>query len=206
MASVTPENRARSTRPTRVAAAVRRVQLLEVAADIVSSGGVRALTVEAVAEKAGVHRPIVYRHFENAEQLLAAVIERELGLLGRSTKSVVDGVEGFEPRLRAAMTSWMHQFASSAMLMNAALVRAPTTDELRARRRAQNNASMSWLTAELNSAGLTATDSEIAAALLLTGLTGVVSLWRAKRITRDIATDRFVAMATSIVTGLRPGA
>ena len=193
---------AEGVRAPRVAAADRRMQLLDVAADVVSSVGVRALTLEAVAEKAGVHRPVVYRHFANIDQLLAAVVDRELGRLSRSTADAVAGVEGFERRLRSAVTTWMDHFAKSATLMDAALVRPPTSVELRAKRREQNNASMAFLTGELHAAGLTDVDAEIAAALLLNGLVGVVALWRAKRVTRPVAIDRFVAIAMGIVAAL----
>ncbi len=194
--------RAEGVRAPRVPAADRRTQLLDVAADVVSSVGVRALTLDAVAEKAGVHRPVVYRHFANVDQLLAAVVDRELGRLSRSTADAVAGVEGFERRLRSAVTAWMDHFAKSATLMDAALVRPPTSVELRAKRRQQNNASMAFLTGELHDAGLTDVDAEIAAALLLNGLIGVVALWRAKRVTRPVAIDRFVAIAMGIVAAL----
>ncbi len=193
---------AEGIRAPRVAAADRRMQLLDVAADVVSSIGVRALTLDAVAEKAGVHRPVVYRHFANVDQLLAAVVDRELGRLNRSTAEAVAGVEGFERRLRSAVTAWMDHFAKSATLMDAALVGPPTSTELRAKRREQNNASMAFLTGELRAAGLTDVDAEIAAALLLNGLLGVVALWRAKRVTRPVAIDRFVAIAMGIVAAL----
>lgn len=193
---------AEGVRAPRVAAADRRMQLLDVAADVVSSVGVRALTLDAVAEKAGVHRPVVYRHFANVDQLLAAVVDRELGRLSRSTAEAVEGVEGFERRLRSAVTAWMDHFAKSSTLMHAALVRPPTSSELRAKRRQQNNASMTFLTGELHAAGLTDVDAEIAAALLLNGLMGVVALWRAKRVTRPVAIDRFVAIAMGIVAAL----
>lgn len=178
------------------------MQLLDVAADVVSSIGVRSLTLDAVAEKAGVHRPVVYRHFANVDQLLAAVVDRELASLSRSTAEAVAGVEGFERRLRSAVTAWMDHFAKSATLMDAALVRPPTSAELRAKRRQQNNASMAFLTGELHAAGLTDVDAEIASALLLNGLLGVVALWRAKRVTRPVAIDRFVAIAMGIVAAL----
>ena len=193
---------AEGVRAPRVAAADRRMQLLDVAADVVSSIGVRSLTLDAVAEKAGVHRPVVYRHFANVDQLLAAVVDRELASLSRSTAEAVAGVEGFERRLRSAVTAWMDHFAKSSTLMHAALVRPPTSSELRAKRRQQNNASMAFLTGELHAAGLTDVDAEIAAALLLHGLMGVVALWRAKRVTRPVAIDRFVAIAMGIVAGL----
>lgn len=182
----------------------RREQLLSVAADIVSSGGVRSLTMEAVATKAGVHRPVVYRHFANAEELLKAVVDQELSTLSSATDAAVDGIEGLEPRLRAAVSAWMDQFARAASLMNTALVKLPTTGALREQRRQQNKASMTFLTRELRNGGLTPTDAEIVAAVLLHGLVGLVALWRAKRVSRTVAIDRFVAIAMGAVNALSP--
>ena len=191
----TAGERIRNDRAPRVGAGERRAQLLEVAADIVSGGGARALTMDAVAVKAGVHRPVVYRHFENAGAMLDAVVEGELRSLAQATDDAVAGLVGLETRLRAAVAAWMDSFAKAAPLLSVALVQAPSTEPLRKRRRHQNRASMAFLVDELRADGLTAADAEILAAVLLHGLVGIVSLWRAKRITRPVAIDRFVAIA-----------
>ena len=107
----TAGERIRNDRAPRVGAAERRAQLLEVAADIVSAGGARALTMDAVAVKAGVHRPVVYRHFENADAMLDAVVEDELRSLAQATDDAVAGLVGLETRLRAAVAAWMDSFA-----------------------------------------------------------------------------------------------
>jgi AcrR family transcriptional regulator len=57
----------------------RRAQLLEVTEAIVSEQGFHAVTIEAVARRAGVTRPIVYGHFGDLDHLLAALVEREEG-------------------------------------------------------------------------------------------------------------------------------
>lgn len=189
----------------RVGAAERRVQLLDVATDLVASGGVRALTMDAVAAKAGVYRPVVYRHFENAEALLDAVVERELAALRSVTDTAVAGIVGLEPRLRAAVTAWMDSFARAASTLNVALVGAPSTGLLKERRARQNRASMRFLVGELRAGGLTPADADVLAAVLLHGLVGLVALWRAKRVTRPIAIDRFVAIALGGVAALVNG-
>ena len=199
----TAGERMRNDRAPRVGAAERRAQLLEVAADIVSGGGTRALTMDAVAVKAGVHRPVVYRHFENADAMLDAVVEGELRSLTQATDDAVAGLVGLETRLRAAVAAWMDSFAKSAPLLSVALVQAPSTEPLRKRRRDQNRASMAFLVDELQADGLTAGDAEILAAVLLHGLVGIVSLWRAKRITRPVAIDRFVTIALGAAAALR---
>ena len=186
----------------RVGAAERRAQLLDVAADLVASGGVRALSMDTVAARAGVHRPVVYRHFEDAEALLDAVVERELTVLRSVTDNAVAGIVGLEPRLRAAVTAWMDSFARAAAALNVALVDAPSTRPREERRARQNRASMRFLVAELRAGGLTPADAEVLAAVLLHGLVGLVALWRAKRVTRPIAIDRFVAIALGAVSAL----
>src|SRR5262249_19750467 len=54
----------------------RRDALLDAAVEIVTSGDVAAVSMEAVAERAGVSRPLVYKHFANRSELLAAVYRR----------------------------------------------------------------------------------------------------------------------------------
>ena len=186
----------------RVSAAERRAQLLDVATDLVASGGVRALTMDAVAAKAGVHRPVVYRHFENAEAILDAVVERELAGLRSVTDAAVAGVVGLEARLRAAVTAWMDAFARAAPTLNVALVDTPSTGPLKARRVRQNQASMRFLVAELRAGGLSPPDADVLAAVLLHGLVGLVALWRAKRVARPVAIDRFVTIALGGVAAL----
>jgi AcrR family transcriptional regulator len=57
----------------------RREQLLEVTEAIVGDQGFHAVTIEAVARRAGVTRPVVYGHFGDLDRLLAALVDRETG-------------------------------------------------------------------------------------------------------------------------------
>ena len=65
----------------RLSRADRRDALLDAAVALVTSGDVSAVSMEAVAEHAGVSRPLVYKHFANRGELLAAVYKRESALL-----------------------------------------------------------------------------------------------------------------------------
>jgi AcrR family transcriptional regulator len=58
-------------------AADRREQLLDVTLDLVVEHGFHALTIEAVAQRAGVTRPIVYKQFSDLPGLVEALIDRE---------------------------------------------------------------------------------------------------------------------------------
>ena len=198
----TPDSTGGSVRP-RVDSEQRREQLIDAAADIVSAAGVSALTIEAVVAKLGVHRPIVYRHFANAEMLLNAVIERELRELRRSSEIAINDVVGFDNRIRAAVSAWMEHFAKSPVVMSVGLVQRPSTDSMRSKRREQNDRSMRFFVAEYTAEGLTRADAEIAAAAMLHALVGIVSLWGQRRITRRVAIDRYVRIARGALEALR---
>jgi AcrR family transcriptional regulator len=68
MDTVTPIGR-------RMSAAQRRLQLLEVTKAMVGAEGFHAVTIEAVARRAGVSRPVVYEHFGDLRGLLDALID-----------------------------------------------------------------------------------------------------------------------------------
>jgi AcrR family transcriptional regulator len=62
---------------TRLPAAVRREQLLDVTKEIAVRRGFHAVSIDAVARAAGISRPIVYDHFRDLPGLLEALVERE---------------------------------------------------------------------------------------------------------------------------------
>jgi AcrR family transcriptional regulator len=63
---------------SRMKAPARREQLLEVTTQIVVERGFRGVSIEAVAQRAGITRAVVYQHFEDLEAVLEAVVEREM--------------------------------------------------------------------------------------------------------------------------------
>jgi AcrR family transcriptional regulator len=58
-------------------AAQRREQLLDVTKDLVGDQGFHNLSIEAIAKRAGITRPVIYAHFETLDLLLEALLERE---------------------------------------------------------------------------------------------------------------------------------
>lgn len=61
----------------RVPAEQRRSELLDAALNLVVTQGHNATTMDAVAEQAGVTKPVVYGQFPNRADLLAALLRRE---------------------------------------------------------------------------------------------------------------------------------
>jgi AcrR family transcriptional regulator len=65
----------------RLQASARRDALLDAVVTLVSTKGGQMVSMEAVAEHAGVSRPLVYKHFANRDELLAAAYRREASKL-----------------------------------------------------------------------------------------------------------------------------
>jgi AcrR family transcriptional regulator len=60
-----------------MSAGERREQLLDVTKAIVGELGFHAVSIEAVARRAGITRPVVYAHFDDLQGMLEAMVERE---------------------------------------------------------------------------------------------------------------------------------
>ncbi|MEU9334986.1 TetR/AcrR family transcriptional regulator [Streptomyces sp. NPDC048290] len=77
----------RTTRRTRMTGAERRQQLLEIGRTLFAAKGFEGTSVEEIAAKAGVSKPVVYEHFGGKEGLYAVVVDREM-------RRLLDGVTG----------------------------------------------------------------------------------------------------------------
>jgi AcrR family transcriptional regulator len=100
---------------TRMSAEERREQVLDSTKAIVAEDGFHAVSIEAVARRAGITRPIVYSHFGDLHGLLEALVERESERALRQLAAVVptDLGEG-DPRaiLLAAQRGYLEVVAS----------------------------------------------------------------------------------------------
>jgi len=62
----------------RLSASARRTQLIEIARAAFAKHGYEATSVEAIAARAKVSKPIVYEHFGGKEGLYAVLVDREM--------------------------------------------------------------------------------------------------------------------------------
>jgi AcrR family transcriptional regulator len=75
----------------------RREQLLDIGRELFAEKGFEAVSVEELASRAGVTKPVVYEHFGGKEGLYAVVVDREMrALLERITRALV----GEKPRIK----------------------------------------------------------------------------------------------------------
>jgi AcrR family transcriptional regulator len=74
-------HRAREQSRIRMSGQERREQLLDVGRRLFAEKGFEAVSVEEIAAKAGVSKPVVYEHFGGKEGLYAVVVDREMNYL-----------------------------------------------------------------------------------------------------------------------------
>ena len=68
----------------------RRAQLLDVGRSVFAERGFEAASVEEIASRASITKPVVYEHFSGKEGLYAVIVDREVqALLERITNALV---------------------------------------------------------------------------------------------------------------------
>src|SRR6476661_6871193 len=93
-----PDPSTSSTRK-RMSAGERREQLLAVGRSVFAEKGFTAVTVEEIAQRAGVTKPIVYEHFGGKEGLYAVIVDREMEhVIASVSEAIAEGT----PRDRVA--------------------------------------------------------------------------------------------------------
>lgn len=84
--------------------------MLEVAEEVFVGRGIQAATMDEIAERVGVTKPLIYDYFGSKEGLLAASIERGrrqlLGLIIDAWSEEPD--QPVRERLRAVVRAWFH--------------------------------------------------------------------------------------------------
>jgi AcrR family transcriptional regulator len=73
----------------------RRAQLLDVGRAVFAERGFEASSVEDIAARAKISKPVVYEHFSGKEGLYAVIVDREVQAL---LKRITDALVGDHPR------------------------------------------------------------------------------------------------------------
>ena len=83
---------------TRLPAAARREQILDVTKALAVRRGFHGVSIDAVAREAGISRPVVYDHFRDLPGLLEALVEREAARSRAQLAAVIPAALGGDPR------------------------------------------------------------------------------------------------------------
>ena len=138
--------------------------------------------MDAVAECAGVSRPLVYKHFANRGELLTAAYRREAQRVGREVAEAVRAASSLEGRYRALVHAALSASARRGALLQALRSAGAFNRELRQEQRAQDRQTVLYFarqaTAELD---IQPDAAEAVAGMLLTALESVLGQYRARR-------------------------
>jgi len=96
--------RTAATRAAHLGPAVRRPLVLDAALAVWDAEGYRGTTMAAIAAKAGVSKPVLYECYDNKDDVLRALLDREEGLLMSATQAAlpVDDAKGLRATVAAA--------------------------------------------------------------------------------------------------------
>ena len=187
-----------SVEPARLARADRRDVLLDAAAELVAAGDVEAVSMEAVAERAGVSRPLVYKHFANRNDILAAVYQRESALLHAELTADVSAAETLEETLRALIHGALRAQASRGATFATLRMAGLRTRERREEQRQRDRTTLRYFAGQaVREFDLDRTQAKAAVAILLGAIDAALAQWRA-RPTREHAMlleDTYVSLA-----------
>ncbi|MEA2752926.1 MAG: hypothetical protein QOI41_7069, partial [Myxococcales bacterium] len=86
-----------SPRGQRLSATARRAQLIDVGRVVFAKRGYEGASLEEIADRAKVSRPVLYEHFGGKEGLYAVVIDREMEYLVRR---IAEAIATGSPRER----------------------------------------------------------------------------------------------------------
>jgi AcrR family transcriptional regulator len=92
MAGMSDSGDADPQRRVRMSGQQRREQLVTVGRGLFAEKGFEATSIEEIAARAGVSKPVVYEHFGGKEGIYAVVVDREMqALLQRITSALTGG-------------------------------------------------------------------------------------------------------------------
>ena len=97
-------------------------RILDGALEEASAHGLRSLSIEGVARRAGVNRVTVYRRFGDREGLFAALAAREGHRMSAALVAAVDGIDDAVERLLEGFVESLCYARSHPLMMRAAQV------------------------------------------------------------------------------------
>ena len=166
----------------RLNGAERRESLIDTTARIVVERGVEAVSMETVAEAAGVSRALVYKHFANRSEMLAAVYRREAVLLHEDMAAEVRSADSLEGMFRALIRASFRVSAKRGALFAALRSAGAWNRELRTEQRARDRQTVKAFAARAaREYSIPLSEAQRATAMLLGSIDSVMVQWRARQ-------------------------
>jgi AcrR family transcriptional regulator len=181
----------------------RRKQLLAAAGELIAARGVPALTMEALAEWAGVSKGLGYWHFANRDELLVALIEHEVGALSEAQRAATTALGSFDDRLRAWFRANLASLAARGPVLRRLLEAAAGHPDLERPLLAYRSRTETLWQREIEvEFGLTADDASLAAMTVYQLNDAAGRHFVVTRADPDRTASVFTAMAVAAISAL----
>lgn len=171
-----------SVQAARLRRADRRTALLDAAVEIAVAYGTEAVSMETVASRARVSRPLVYKHFANAGELLAAAYRREASALDDEIVAVVSqtgGAGGMEGTIRSLVGAIIDGAESRGSVLTEFIRAGGRDGEAREEQRARDRRTVRYFTKlAVEEFHLGEREAKAATRVLLTGIDSLLYQWR----------------------------
>ncbi len=91
----------------RLSADERRTQLLEVAGGLFAEHGFHGLSMEVLADAAGVSKPVLYQHFASKRELYLALVRQAVAELEAQVRKALEGTSDNRDRVHGAIAAYI---------------------------------------------------------------------------------------------------
>jgi AcrR family transcriptional regulator len=91
----------------RLTADERRTQLLEVAGRLFAELGFHGVSMEYLADAAGVSKPVLYQHFTSKRELYLALVREAVGEMEAQVRKALDGTRDNRARVHGAIAAYV---------------------------------------------------------------------------------------------------
>jgi AcrR family transcriptional regulator len=191
---------------TRLPAARRRRQLLDVALDVFATNGFHATSMSQVADAAGVTKPVLYQHFGSKRQLYLELL-RDVG--GQLTEAIADATveaDGPRERVRAGFRTYFRFVAQHRSAFQLLFGSGARRDEEFADAVRKTEEDIAELVAPLIEAGIDAEHQRLLAHGLVGLAEGVGRHWvrNGLDLDPDAQAERVAGLAWAGLRSLRP--
>jgi AcrR family transcriptional regulator len=186
----------------------RREALLDAAAALAAGGEPEAITMDAVAEEAGVSRPLVYRHFPNREDLIAAVYQRETADLHDQLAVDVTAANDLDSMFRALIRGALRAAAERGHLFTTLRAAGAWSPEVRReQRRRDADTARAFAACARRELGVDEPTAQTTMYLLLSLVDPALARWRRDPTpeNEEMIETSFMTIVASTLTGLRDG-
>ncbi|MGJ8563563.1 MAG: TetR/AcrR family transcriptional regulator [Alphaproteobacteria bacterium] len=96
---------------------VRRDMILDSTAKLVEKEGVSTLTMEQSAKGAGISKSLIYKYFDNIQDILKDLLKRELSGLRRAQIKAAEEAETFESLVRGITRTYLSYISKKGLLI-----------------------------------------------------------------------------------------